>query len=388
MLSTNGDTYLGGDDFDRTIVNYWIEKSGLTTDKVNADKKLSQEFRLAAEEAKVYLSQHEVYSGKVAEYKVELGKKDFEKLILHFVERTIGCCRNALKDAALTINDIDEVIMVGGSTRVPLVKKSVAGFFEKPVHDTLNPDEVVALGAAVQADILAGNNKDFLLLDITPLSLGIETMGGLMDMLIPRNSKIPSKASRQYTTQKDGQSGIRISVYQGERDLVKDNRKLAEFNLAGIPGMPAGMPKVEVTFLVNADGILMVKAKELRSGVEQTIEVKPQYGLTDEEVEKMLLDSVTNAKKDIQIRALVEAQTEATQIIATTQKFIDKNNELLNKGEKENTEKAIAELKKLMTKGTKDEIHSAIERLNEISRPYAERMMDQAIVTALKGKSI
>src|SRR5437764_1955828 len=180
--------------------------------------------------------------------------------------------------------------MVGGSTRIPFVNNSVSEFFGRKVHDELNPDEVVAIGAAIQADILAGNNKDFLLLDITPLSLGIETMGGLMDVLIPRNSKIPTKAGRQYTTQKDGQGSMRISVYQGERDMVKDNRKLAEFNLTGIPGMPAGLPKVEVSFLINADGILVVKAKELRSGIEQSIEVRPQYGLTDNEVEYMLLD--------------------------------------------------------------------------------------------------
>jgi molecular chaperone HscA len=181
------------------------------------------------------------------------------------------------------------------------------------------------LGAAVQADILAGNNKDFLLLDITPLSLGIETMGGLMDVLIPRNAKIPTKVGRQYTTQKDGQANMRISVFQGERDLVKDNRKLAEFSLKGIPGMPAGLPKVEVSFLINADGILVVRAKELRSGVEQEIEVKPQYGLTDEEVEKMLLESITHAKDDMQTRALVEARTEGEQILGVTEKFIAKN---------------------------------------------------------------
>ena len=186
-----------------------------------------------------------------------------------------------------------------------------SNFFGREVYDKLNPDEVVALGAAVQADILAGNNTEMLLLDVTPLSLGIETMGGLMDVLIPRNSKIPMKAGRQYTTQKDGQSGMRISVFQGERDLVKDNRKLAEFNLTGIPGMPAGLPKVEVTFLIDADGILKVSATELRSGVAQSIEVKPQYGLTDEEVEKMLLDSLTHAKDDIKTRAFVEATTEA-----------------------------------------------------------------------------
>ncbi len=302
--------------------------------------------------------------------------------------KTIQCCKNALADADLATNEIDEVVMVGGSTRVPLVKETVSKFFNRKVHDELNPDEVVALGAAVQADILAGNNKDFLLLDITPLSLGIETMGGLMDVLIPRNSKIPSKAARQYTTQKDGQSGMRISVYQGERDLVKDNRKLAEFNLSGIPGMPAGLAKVEVSFLINADGILIVKAKELRSGVEQSIEVKPQYGLTDAEVEKMLMESIQHASEDIKVRALVEAQTEAQQLIDTTQKFLTKNTEFLLPEEIDATNKAIDELRTSLDSGNKDLIHQKTEALNEISRPYAERVMDLAISKAMSGKSI
>jgi molecular chaperone HscA len=256
------------------------------------------------------------------------------------------------------------------------------------VHDELDPDEVVALGAAVQADILAGNNKDFLLLDITPLSLGIETMGGLMDVLIPRNSKIPSKTARQYTTQKDGQNGMRISVYQGERDLVKDNRKLAEFNLSGIPAMPAGLAKVEVSFLINADGILNVKAKELRSGVEQSIEVKPQYGLTDAEVEKMLMESIQHASEDIQTRALVEARTEAQQLIDTTLRFLNKNAEFLSPAEIDATNKAIDNLRAALESSNKDLIHQKTEALNEISRPYAERIMDLAINKAMSGKSI
>ena len=278
--------------------------------------------------------------------------------------------------------------MVGGSTRVPLVKESVSKFFDRKVHDELNPDEVVALGAAVQADILAGNNKDFLLLDITPLSLGIETMGGLMDVLIPRNSKIPSKAARQYTTQKDGQNGMRISVYQGERDLVKDNRKLAEFNLSGIPAMPAGLAKVEVSFLINADGILNVKAKELRSGVEQGVEVKPQYGLTDDEVEKMLMESIQHANEDIRIRAVVEAKTEGQQLIDTTHRFLNKNKEFLSDEEIAATDNAIEELKASLDSNNKDLIHQKTEALNEISRPYAERVMDLAISKAMSGKSI
>src|SRR6188768_2915008 len=337
VLSTNGDTYLGGDDFDHAIVKHWIDQKGIKQEDLSVHKSLAQELRLKAEEAKKYLSGNENFKGEAGGEQLELNKAELQKLVQSFVDKTIQCCKNALADAQLTSNDIDEVIMVGGSTRVPFVKDSVSKFFGRKVHDELDPDEVVALGAAVQADILAGNNKDFLLLDITPLSLGIETMGGLMDVLVPRNTKIPSKAGRQYTTQKDGQNGMRISVYQGERDLVKDNRKLAEFNLSGIPAMPAGLAKVEVSFLINADGILNVKAKELRSGVEQSIEVKPQYGLTDAEVEKMLMDSITHAKEDIETRALVEAKTEAEQLINTTEKFLQKHEALLSEKEIEET---------------------------------------------------
>jgi molecular chaperone HscA len=388
VLSTNGDTYLGGDDFDHSIVKHWIQQKGITEDELALHKNLAQELRLKAEEAKKFLSSNEFYKGEVAGEPVEISRTEFEELIKPQVVKTIACCNNALNDAQLTAIDIEEVVMVGGSTRIPVVKEAVSKFFGHNVHDELNPDEVVALGAAVQADILAGNNKDFLLLDITPLSLGIETMGGLMDVLIARNSKIPTKAGRQYTTQKDGQAGMRIAVYQGERDLVKDNRKLAEFNLTGIPAMPAGLPKVEVSFLINADGILNVRAKELRSGVEQSIEVKPQYGLTDAEVEKMLMESIRHAKEDIQVRALVEARAEAQQLIDTTLKFLQKNNDLLMPEEIATTTKAIDALKETLDSGDKDFIHKKTEELNEISRPYAERVMDMAISIALSGKSI
>ncbi len=226
------------------------------------------------------------------------------------------------------------------------------------------------------------------MLDVTPLSLGLETMGGLMDVLIPRNSKIPNKVSRQYTTQKDGQSSMRISVFQGERDLVKDNRKLAEFNFTGIPGMPAGLPKVEVGFLINADGILTVSAKELRSGVEQSVEVKPQYGLTDAEVEKMLLESITHAKDDIETRALIEAKTEGEQIISVTEKFIQKNSNILSQEEILATANALQALQLSLTMTDKNLIQTKIEELNEISRPFAERAMDAAVSNALSGKSI
>jgi len=388
VLSTHGDTYLGGDDFDRVIMQHWMDQFQITQDDLQLNRELSQGLRLRAEEAKKFLSSNEKFSLEWNGDLLELTKETFESLVQPLIDKTLFCCKKAVEDAGIIVNDIDTIVMVGGTTRVPAVKNAVSNLFGKQVHDEVNPDEVVALGAAIQADILAGNNKKFLLLDITPLSLGIETMGGLMDVLIPRNSKIPTKVGRQYTTQKDGQSGIRISVFQGERDLVKDNRKLAEFNLSGIPGMPAGYPKVEVSFLINADGILVVKAKELRSGVEQSIEVKAQYGITDEEVENMLLDSLTHAKDDMTIRALVEAKTEAEQILETTEKFIAKNISLISSVERINTAQAIEQLQQAVTTEDKDLIHTRIEELNQVTRPFAEKAMDEAISGAMKGTKI
>ena len=388
VLSTNGDTYLGGDDMDNAIVRYWLQQSGLAEEDLKLNKEFAQSIRLMAEKAKIHLSANESFEDDLNGDKLVISRVTFNELIQPLVDKTITCCKAALKDAALKPKDIEVVVMVGGSTRVPLVKKSISRFFGKPVNDTVNPDEVVALGAAIQADILAGNNKEFLLLDITPLSLGIETMGGLMDVLIPRNSKIPNSVARQYTTHKDGQGGMKISVYQGERDMVKDNRKLAEFNLTGIPGMPAGLPKVEVGFILNADGILVVKAKELRSGVEQSIEVKSQLDLTDEALEKMLLDSITHAKEDIATRALVEARTEGEQMLGTTEKFIQKNAAYLSKEEMMQTAAAMQALQLSLTMDDKDLMHTKIEALNDISKPYAERIMDIIVSAAMKGKAV
>jgi molecular chaperone HscA len=386
VLSTNGDTYLGGDDIDRAIIEYWMGQMKL--DASEDQKKLKQQLRLAAEEAKIALSNAAQFETNFAGEKLTITKEIFENLIAGIVNKTMECCAKAMKDAGLKVSDINTVLMVGGSTRVPLVKNTVASYFNQPVNDTVNPDEVVALGAAVQADILAGNNQSMLLLDITPLSLGIETMGGLMDVLLPRNSKIPTQAGRQYTTQKDGQSGIQIAIYQGERDLVKDNRKLGEFTLSGIPSMPAGLPKVDVQFLINADGILQVRAKELRTGLTQSIEIKPQYGLTDQEVEQRLMDSITHAKEDIATRALVEAKTEAEQILDVTEKFMSKNVSLLSKEELMQTAEAMQALQLAITMEDKNLIQSKTEVLNELTRPFAERVMDQAISGALKGKGI
>ncbi len=388
VLSTNGDTFLGGDDFDRAIVDYWIEKNQIDKKELANNRELAQQLRLKAEEAKKAFAHQSLVNEKIGDIWCTLDRNTFEQLILPKVEQTILCCHNALKDANLDIGDINEVVMVGGSTRTALVKKMVSNFFGREVHDDLNPDEVVALGAAIQADILAGNRKDILLLDVTPLSLGIETMGGLMDVIIPRNSKVPTKAGRQYTTSVDGQANMKIAVYQGERDLVKENRKLAEFDLKGIPGMPAGLPKVDINFLLNADGILKIQAVELRSGVKQEVEVTPTYGITDDQVEQMLLDSVTHAKDDVAQRMLIEARTEGEQMTYTVERFLQKNSEYLSIAEIGATQKLVNELKEVLTSGNKDSILKKIDEVNEFTRPFAERLMDHAISTAMKGKSI
>lgn len=385
VLSTRGDTYLGGDDFDMAIISHWADKYGF---QVPAEAASRNSLRLEAEKTRKGLNHSTSVSATWNGMPLELSRSEFELCCRSLVDKTLDCCRLALKDSGLTPQDLDEIILVGGSTRMYLIQDSVEQFFGKKGHIEMDPDEAVALGAAIQADILSGRRKDMLLLDVNPLSLGIETMGGIMDVVIPRNSKIPANQARNYTTHKDGQTQLKISVYQGERDLVEFNRKLGEFTLKNIPPMPAGLPKIEVSFRVDSDGILQVKARELRSGAEQEIEIRSQFTLSPEEVNSMLKSALEHAEEDMQRKALTDAINEAENIILHTQRFLNQNKEWLSGTEKDKLKIFVDLLREAIGSKNKSALDKLMAELNEFASPLAHRAMDLNVQEALHGKKI
>ena len=398
VIATNGDTHLGGDDIDNLLITIALDdiQGDLGLD-VRRNAEAVQAIRKAVIEAKIALSANdkttldvELPGGK--RYQREITRAQFEQLIQPVIERTVGPVRQAMKDAGLTPSQIDEAVLVGGSTRIPRVRQLVEELFQRKPHCELNPDEVVALGAAVQANILAGRSeatKEMLLLDVTPLSLGIEALGGVVAKIIHRNSTIPASATEHFTTGVEGQTNVAIHVLQGERELAKDCRSLARFDLKGIPPMPAGLPRIEVKFLIDANGIMHVSARELRSGKEAEIEVQPSYGLTDEQVENMILESFDYAEDDFQQRQVIEARNEAETILAALEKG-RKNPawEELSSLERTNIGKLENALRAVMKEEDYQAIRTAIDALNQGTMRLAEMMMDSAVGAALKGKTM
>ena len=396
VLATGGDSALGGDDFDVVLVDYLIEQAGLTRPlSPSLERQLMQQAcsakeQLTEQDSVEIVLTLDAQSSKEQNWTTTLNKATFDELIAALVKKTLRACRRSLKDAQISADEVLEVVMVGGSTRVPLVRSEVEQYFNKTPLTSIDPDKVVAIGAAIQADILAGNkpDSDVVLLDVIPLSLGLETMGGLVEKVIPRNTTIPVAKAQEFTTFKDGQTAMAVHVLQGERELVDGCRSLARFELRGIPPMTAGAAHIRVTFKVDADGLLSVSAMEKSSGVESSIEVKPSFGLDDSKIAQMIKDSMNNAKADIDARMLKEQQVEASRVIESVQAALSADSALLSAQDIDSINAEIKAVAQISQGSDVEAIEAAIEKLDHSTAIFAERRMDSSINKALAGQSV